>query len=48
MILLIVKVRYTYSHEFDTGSDCYVFTMYDSTGDGLTNDSWNHSEYYEF
>ena len=38
----------TYSHEFDTGSDCYLFTMYDSNGDGLTNDSWNQgSEYYE-
>ena len=38
----------TYSHEFDTSSDCYIFTMYDSEGDGLTNDSWNlGSEYYE-
>ena len=38
----------TYSHEFDTISDCYIFTMYDSEGDGLTNDSWNlGSEYYE-
>lgn len=38
----------TYSHEFETSSDCYIFTMYDSEGDGLTNDSWNlGSEYYE-
>ena len=38
----------TYSHEFDAGLDCYTFTMYDSNGDGLTNDSWNQgSEYYE-
>ena len=38
----------TYSHEFDTSSDCYIFTIYDSEGDGLTNDSWNlGSEYYE-
>ena len=38
----------TYSHEFDTSYDCYIFTMYDSEGDGLTNDSWNlGSEYYE-
>ena len=37
-----------YSHEFETGSDCYVFTMYDSAGDGLTNNAfWFDSEYYE-
>ena len=37
-----------YSHEFETGSDCYVFTMYDSAGDGLTNNVfWFDSEYYE-
>ena len=37
-----------YSHEFETSSDCYVFTMYDSAGDGLTNNVfWFDSEYYE-
>ncbi len=37
-----------YEHEFDVTLDCYEFIMYDSSGDGLTNDSWNlGSEYYE-
>jgi hypothetical protein len=37
-----------YEYEFDAAQDCYTFTMYDSAGDGLTNDSWNlGSEYYE-
>jgi PKD repeat protein len=37
-----------YEHEFDVALDCYEFIMYDSAGDGLTNDSWNlGSEYYE-
>jgi PKD repeat protein len=37
-----------YEYEFETYLDCYEFTMYDSAGDGLTNDSWNlGSEYYE-
>ena len=37
-----------YEHEFEVALDCYEFTMYDSAGDGLTNDSWNlGSEYYE-
>jgi PKD repeat protein len=37
-----------YEHEFDIALDCYEFIMYDSAGDGLTNDSWNlGSEYYE-
>jgi len=37
-----------YSYEFETGTDCYVFTMYDSAGDGLTNNLfWFDSEYYE-
>ena len=37
-----------YEHEFDVALDCYEFTMYDSAGDGLTNDSWNlGAEYYE-
>ena len=37
-----------YEHEFDVALDCYEFTIYDSAGDGLTNDSWNlGAEYYE-
>ena len=40
-----------YEHEFDVVLDCYEFTMYDSVGDGLTNDSYvfgNYGEeYYE-
>jgi PKD repeat protein len=37
-----------YSYEFETGNDCYVFTMYDSEGDGLTNNNiWYDPEFYE-
>ena len=37
-----------YSYEFETGNDCYVFTMYDSEGDGLTNNNlWFDPEFYE-
>ena len=40
-----------YEHVFDVALDCYEFTMYDSAGDGLTNDSFvfgNYgTEYYE-
>ena len=40
-----------YEYEFDVTLDCYEFIIYDSTGDGLTNDSFvfeNYGEeYYE-
>jgi PKD repeat protein len=42
-----------YQYEFETGLDCYTFTIYDSAGDGLTNDNFQFgseaygTEFYE-